>query len=163
MNLSEVKLSALSEQAKQTLLSKLANIKRNRFIFAPYPEEIDDWDIIEARGHGVPQTLFFDTRNKITIFPSDIPEFSTHFKVSQESFPWCDGNGWYDTVSEISILESQAILKELKEYFNNQNIKAYLLYIRGSCKEYVSVSVDDDDEYGTCCCCLWVYTSDNSF
>lgn len=150
----------LSEQAKQTLHSKMANIKRNKFIYAPLPEEIDDWDIMEARGHGVPQAVFFDTRNKITIFPSDIPEFSTHFTT--EMFAWCDGNGWKDTVSQISVLESQAILKELKQYFNSQCIPAYLLYIRGSCKGYVSVLIDDDDdEYSTCC--LWVYTSDNLF
>lgn len=126
-------------------------------------------DIKEARGHddGFPHGGFFDTLDKLTIFPK---HFDESFDVDTESFAW--NRDGYEFSSYDDAVKCLKWMWDLACMLQKLNIETLLVSVRGSEKGYVDWAtfiptgdIEEDlktryelesNEFA-----LWVYISDD--
>ena len=140
----------------QILENKQRSIRRNRYVITPDLDEFSEHDaILEGRGRGVPHAVFFDTRDKVAIFPSDIPGYGHLFNA--DGYAWRDNDGWKDKATRGDIETAHAALLHLQQCLRECGHDAELVCAKGHNKGYFD-GLDVDATADSRDFVLWVYT-----
>jgi hypothetical protein len=138
------------------LRNKERSIDRQHYTLTPDLDDFWQFDaIMEGRGRGVPHAVFFDTCDKVAIFPNDIPGFESLFDSG--SYAWRDGDGWSRDATHENVEDAHAALVELRRCLRERGHKAELVCARGHSKGYFD-GLDVDATADSLDFALWVYT-----
>ena len=128
-------MSITREFAREVLARKEENIYRKRHIVVP--EDFDcESAIYEARGHGISHHVFFDSSDKLVLFPSDIGYAHAY---NSSSFGWVDSSGWDHKMStEEDRREACRVLFALADMLRQSGkVQTEIVSVSGSCKGYL--------------------------
>ena len=156
---------SLEDLSRQTLVIKQENIDRAPWIVTPSLDDYDCSAIKEARGYGVSHAVFFDTSDKVVVFPSHVPGCERLYDAT--FFAWTDGAGWKKKATHKDREFASCIIKALGILLKARSRKVCLVTANGSCKGYLS-GVDQYDDPADWTCdlyeqqyALWIYTTDD--
>ncbi|QHN71083.1 hypothetical protein [Mollivirus kamchatka] len=113
---------------------------------------------------GVPYDAFFDTWDKVVVFPSSIPGLKDKFRIG--NFAWRSQSGWTEDCSSQQAEQAQRILVHMAKHLRANSIQAHVVYVIGSDKGTFDLHFDDDDEQSSvklphvrqCDMALWIWT-----
>ncbi|AVK77185.1 hypothetical protein pmac_cds_497 [Pandoravirus macleodensis] len=131
--------------ARQTLDNASKTIDRNMCMITPL-EAITEADAIkDARGRGVPHAVFYDTSDKVVVFPDHIPGFEA--KYENYSFAWGDACGWTDACQAGDRCAAYRTLQSIAQKLRANGTNAQVVSAWGSNKGHLGrVTFDNGDQ-----------------
>lgn len=151
--------AVMEDICRETLADASAKIARDVWSVCPLKETRR----ATRPGDGVPYDAFFDTWDKVVVFPSSIPGFENKFRIG--NFAWRSQPGWTEDCSPEQAEQAQRILVHMAERLRANSIDAHVVYVVGSDKGTFELHLDDDGQtstklphVGQCDMALWVWT-----
>ncbi|AVK76068.1 hypothetical protein pneo_cds_461 [Pandoravirus neocaledonia] len=107
---------------------------------------INEADAIEdARGRGVPHAVFFDTSDKVVVFPHHIPGFEDKFE--SDSFAWASDCGWTSKCQKGDKCAAYGMLQSIAQRLRANGTDAQVVSACGHDKGHLhSITFDGGDK-----------------
>ncbi|AYV86971.1 MAG: hypothetical protein Sylvanvirus16_12 [Sylvanvirus sp.] len=159
---------------------KLKDINRRKYLVTPDPTTDDYTAIMEARGYGVSQKIFYDTSDKIVLFPHHIPGHDHAY--NPRGFGYSSHSGWtndkwkgsmddiywrqWRAKDDKKIKQIYYIFCELRDRLRNVNpaLRVDVIGVSGSEKGYLSIYLNEDDSFEDDTpedIALWIWLKEN--